>query len=219
MRSHGHTDESGWLAMSAGGGAPQLGGSLGRAARRRGGTACDPKHDPEQTRIGTATGRTDDHEPDQHAGQPLADAHQRGHGVVHLGAEVPAARRDRGRRHRYIEIDGQCRQGRLVGEMVALRGHALDVAADRGQLILDLEHVADRGRLVHDLLERGLGRPQVVDARIQVDHLRGDVAAVGRQRQEFLAHSAERRQGVVPALGRNAVGDAGARAVVRVRLL
>ena len=85
--------------------------------------------------------------------------------------------------------------------------------ADVGQLVLDFEDVGDPGRLGHDGLERALGGPQVLDAGVEVDDGRGHLDGLGLLVDDLGAQRLEGGQRVVPAIGRDAIGDRGVRLV------
>ena len=63
-----------------------------------------------------------------------------------------------------------------VGE---LGRQLFDLAADLGQLRLDLEDVGDLGRARGDGLERRFAGPEVPDPRLEIDDLAGHLDRVG----------------------------------------
>ncbi len=110
----------------------------------------------------------------------LDHADEAGRRLIHLGLWIePGLGRDDGRDRLEPEGRRERRERGLVLEPLDLRERHLDVATDCGELLLDVEDIAGFGRRGHDRLEGLLGDPQVHDARVEVDHLGGDILGVG----------------------------------------
>src|SRR3954452_19719052 len=151
----------------------------------------------------------DDHDeqPYDQRDHALADADQRRERVVEDRAELPAPGRSLRLRHDRLEIDLERRLRRAVRKKVALGGHALDVALDARELVLDLEHVVDRRRLGHDSLERGLTRLRVRYPSVEIDDLAGDVLRLHRLVEHLDPDPAQAGERLVPVLSGNPVRD------------
>ena len=106
-----------------------------------------------------------------------------------------------------MQRHGQGRQVSLVAQLLELSAQLLDLALNLIQPRLHGKDVLDLGGASHENAVLRLGRPEVLQARLQVDHGCGDILLVGRLDQDFATDLVEPGQGIVEARRRNTQHD------------
>ena len=184
-----------------------------RSRRSRRGSSADaetPRHKKDQAEDDEADEQQrqpHDAQPDARGQDALSELDELGQRFIDDGRRIPGSLNRGHGDDGHRPADGERAIAGLIAEMIALGGQLLDLATNGRQLRLDLEDVGDLGRLRHDRLERALGDPQVLDARIKVDDGGGDLDGLGLLVDDLRTQRLEGGQGVVPAIGRDAVGD------------
>ena len=151
----------------------------------------------------------DDRDPDEEAGEALERGDRLRERGVDLGREVPALLGDGDRGDRRHPGGRERRERGAARKLVTLRGQLLDLASDVLEAHLDREHVVDASGAVHDRHERVLRRAQVLDARVEVDDLGGDLLRLRRLAHDPVGEAAQRVDRLLEALDRHAIDDAG----------
>jgi hypothetical protein len=109
--------------------------------------------------------------------------------------------------------------GDLILQLQPLAVQLFDLAADVGDPRLDLQEVGDLAGSLGDVHEHLLAGPQVPEPGFDVDQLPAHLGRLGLLAHDLGREAAQRRQGILPAGGRDTVGDGGDGAVAVVGFL